>query len=209
LPEPFFRTLKYQSAPVKNPACDFLLGRADESSVLSDHSRQDTTLELSVFWICRSFRQEGICKNPDLRELVARSLSGSGSIASDALKGQTVRYRIPVGSDSFRDQIRKRIEERISAAGAKVEETSFFFEESSDTDLELEFVVTPGGAGRREWASALAVLSSRLGVDAIAEPHLIGEVEHFPLSVFMKKMKGGIFGKVFLEPDLDEKRMPL
>jgi hypothetical protein len=209
LPDPFFRTLKYQSAPVKNPSCDFLFGKPDEATVLSDHSRQDTSLELSVFWVCRSFRQQGVCKDPDVRELLARSLSGVGSIAPDALKGRTVRYRIPVGSDSFRDRIRKQIEERVSASGGRVEETSFFFKESSETDLELEFVVTPGGGIRKELAPALAVLSTRLGVDAARESHLLGEVEHFSLSVFMKKMKGGIFGKVFLEPDLDEKRMPL
>lgn len=209
LPDPFFRTLKYQSAPVKNPACDFLFGKPEEAAVLNDHTRQDTGLELSVFWVCRSFRQQGVCKDPDVRELISRSLSGVGSIAPDALKGRTVRYRIPVGSDSFRDRIRKQIEERISAAGARVEETSFFFKESSDTDLELEFVVTPGGDLRKELAPALAALSSRLGIEAGQESHLLGEVEHFPLSVFMKKMKGGIFGKVFLEPDLDEKRMPL
>ncbi len=209
LPDPFFRTLKYQSAPVKNPSCDFLFGSADESKILGEHTRQETGLDLTVFWVCRSFREGGICKSPDLRELVARSLSGVGSIAPDALKGKTVRYRIPVGSEPFRERIRRRIEERVAAAGAWVEETSFFFSESSDTDLELEFVVTPGGESRESLAPTLALLSSRLGIDSLGESNLIGEVEHFPLSVFMKRMKGGTFGKVFLEPDLDEKKMPL
>jgi CheY-like chemotaxis protein len=52
-------------------------------------------------------------------------------------------------------------------------------------------------------------VTSRLGIDTLSESDLLGEVTRFPLSVYMKKMEGGMFGKVFLEPDLDEKRMPL
>ncbi|NDG84820.1 MAG: hypothetical protein EBX52_07265 [Proteobacteria bacterium] len=98
----------------------------------------------------------------------------------------------------------------MTAAGAKVEETSYFFKNSKDTDLELAFVVTPGTIpDRKDLAMAFARLSSRIGLDSAGIPDLLGEVDHFPLQVFMKKMKGGMFGKVFLEPDVEEKTLHL
>jgi len=209
LPDPFFRTLKYQSAPIKNPSCDFLLGRAEEGPTLREHSMQDTDLELSVFWICRSFRETGICQDASHRADLAKALASDEVTVLPGLKGLKVRYRIPVGSDSFRDSFRKRIEKNLAASGASVEETSYFFKSSAETDLELQFVVTSSDPDRRSLARSLAVISSRLGFDTLSESDLIGEITHFPLSVFMKKMKGSIYGKVFLEPDLDEKRMPL
>jgi hypothetical protein len=114
-----------------------------------------------------------------------------------------------VGSDAFRAEFKNRIEKNLASAGAATEETSYFFKGSKDTDLELQFVVTPSSANRSDFALSLGRLSTRLGLDVLSESDLLGEVTHFPLSVFMKKMKGEIFGKVFIEPDLDEKRMPL
>ncbi len=210
LPEPFFRTLKFQSAPIKNPSCDFLLGRSDEAGTMREHSKQDTGLELTVFWVCRSFRESGVCSDQKTREEIAKALSmDSLQDSSEALKGKKVRYRIPVGSDEFRNQFRKKIETNLTRTGAEVEETSYFFKSAKETDLELEFVVTPIDSNGQDFARSLALISSRLGIDAISEQNLLGEVTRFPLSVFMKKMEGGMFGKVFLEPDLDEKRMPL
>ncbi len=210
LPDPFFRTLKFQSAPIKNPSCDFLLGQAMEEDAMREHSRQDTSLDLSVFWVCRSFRDGGVCSDRNLRLGIAKALAPGGSSAEGpSLKGVKVRYRIPVGSDSFRAEFRKRIEGNLARAGATVEETSYFFKSSKETDLELQFVVTPPVAGDPDFAMTLARISSRLGIDVLSEENLIGEVTRFPLSVFMKKMKGSIYGKVFLEPDMDEKRMPL
>ncbi|MBU6154387.1 MAG: hypothetical protein KGP28_08820 [Bdellovibrionales bacterium] len=211
LPEPFFRTLKYQSAPIKNPSCDFLLGRAEEQAALREHSQQETGLELTVFWVCRSFREAGACSDPRIRAEIAKALSSDSASPNQEppLRGLKVRYRIPVGSDSFREEFRGRIRNNLAHAGALVEETSYFFKSSRETDLELQFVVTPSDSKDRDFAMSLARISSRLGIDSLSEPHLIGEVTRFPLSVFMKKMKGNIFGKVFLEPDLDEKRMPL
>ena len=210
LPEPFFRTLKFQSAPIKNPSCDFLFGRGDEAQTMREHSRQETNLELTVFWVCRSFREAGVCSDLKIRSEIAKALSSqTGGEASDALKGRKIRYRIPVGSDEFRDQVRKKIATHLARAGAEVEETSYFFKSSKETDLELEFVVTPVDPKGQDFAWSLAKISSRLGVDTVHEKDLLGEVTRFPLSVYMKKMEGGMFGKVFLEPDLDEKRMPL
>jgi hypothetical protein len=70
--------------------------------------------------------------------------------------------------------------------------------------------VTPAGApDRKALAMDLGVISTRLGPEAIGKPAILGEVTHFPLRVFMKKMKGGMFGKVFLEPDLEQKTLRL
>ncbi|NDG83501.1 MAG: hypothetical protein EBX52_00500, partial [Proteobacteria bacterium] len=76
LPEPFFRVLRFQSAPVKNPSCDFLLGQAGEEKSMGEHSSQSTSLELSVFWVCRSFRGEGICSDAPARVAIREALSG-------------------------------------------------------------------------------------------------------------------------------------
>ncbi len=209
LPSPFFRTLKYQSAPVKNPACDFLLGQEGEEDVLREHSSQSTTLELSVFWICRSFRGEGICADPVARAGIEKALSAEPA-PDTSLSGKLVRFRIPVGSETFRNGIRDQIREKLTKAGAKVEETSYFFKNSKDTDLELQFVVTPAGSpDRKALAMELGAISTRLGPEALGQPSLMGEVTSFPLRVFMKKMKGGMFGKVFLEPDLEQKTLRL
>jgi hypothetical protein len=209
LPSAFFRTLKYQSAPIKNPSCDFILGKSGEESLFTEHSAQPTEMELSVFWLCRSFKESGICQDPKLREAVAATMSGTVNQNGSVLQGRKVRYRIPVGSDNFRNEIRKQIEERFTKAGAVVEETSYFFKSSKETDLELQFVVTPAGDQRLEFAMSLGHLSSRLGLDVFNEKNLMGEVAHYPLKVFMKKMKGEIYGKVFLDPDLEEKHLPL
>ena len=210
LPEPFFRTLKFQSAPIKNPSCDFLFGRGDEAQAMREHSRQETGLELTVFWVCRSFREAGVCSDRKIRSEIAKALtSQTDGESSDALKGQKIRYRIPVGSDEFRDRFRKKIANHLARAGAEVEETSYFFKSSKETDLELQFVITPVDPKGQDFAWSLAKISSRLGIDTLSESDLLGEVTRFPLSVYMKKMQGGMFGKVFLEPDLDEKRMPL
>ena len=209
MPAPFFRTLKFQSAPVKNPSCDFLLGQSSEGQGLSQHSSQETSLELSVFWVCRSFRGDGVCADDLTREAILKTLRGEGG-ASKALSGKKVRFRIPVGSEAFRNEIRDSIQKRLAQAGAQVEETSYFFKNSKDTDLELQFVVTPEtGGARNDLAMSFARLSSRIGVDAYLRPNLMGEVARFPLQVFMKKMKGEIFGKVFLEPDVEEKTLHL
>ncbi len=209
MPEPFFRTLKFQSAPVKNPSCDFLLGQTNEGKGLNEHSSQETALDLSVFWVCRSFRGEGICADEAARAAIVKAMSGE-MVPSGVLAGKTVRFRIPVGSESFRNEIREAIQKKLSQAGATVEETSYFFKNSKDTDLELQFVVTPEGIeGRKDLAMSLARLSSRIGVDDYSRPNLMGEVVHFPLQVFMKKMKGEMFGKVFLEPDVEEKTLHL
>jgi hypothetical protein len=208
LPKPFFRVLKFQSAPVKNPSCDYLLGRSGEGKALKEHSAQDTDMRLSVLWVCRSFRQEGICKSDAQRSKVTALLSGKVQPHPSLLQGERVRYRIPLGSDEFRTQIRERIEKVLTAAGASVEETSFFFKNSDQTDLELQFVVTPGEQTRERFTLALAALSSRLGAGAGREKNLMGLWGIYPLQILMKGQKGGIFPKVFIEPDLDEKTLP-
>ena len=61
-----------------------------------------------------------------------------------------------------------------------------------------------------ENAVKMANFSSRLGVDsASAPPALVGEIARYPVQILMKHMKGEPFSKVFLEPDLDEKKLPL
>jgi hypothetical protein len=40
-------------------------------------------------------------------------------------------------------------------------------------------------------------------------PDLVGIIESYPLQILMKGLKGEAYSKVFLEPDLDEKKLPL
>ncbi len=208
LPKPFFRTLKFQSAPIKNPSCDFILARPGESETLNEHRVQDTEMRLSVFWVCRSFREEAFCKDAAERAKLSGLLSGSVTPRSDLLAGKRIRYRIPLGSDEFRQQVRERITTVLGAAGASVEETSFFFKNSDQTDLELQFVVTPVGQHSERFAAGLAALSTRLGEGAGREKDLMGLWGTYSLQVLMKHQKGGIFPKVFIEADLDEKKLP-
>ena len=209
LPKQFFRTLKFQSAPIKNPSCDFLLGRNEDRKTLSEHSVQETNMQLSVFWICRSFKQEAFCKDEKQRAVLAQILSGSLKPSPELLQGKKIRFRIPTGSDEFRASVREKIQNQLKAAGAEVEETSFFFKNSSETDLELEFVVTAKGQGGPDIAMSLGRMTSRLGQSAIKESNLMGEIANYPLQIYMKNMKGEIFPKVFIEPDLEEKKLPL
>jgi hypothetical protein len=208
LPKPFFRTLKFQSAPIKNPSCDFILARPGESESLNEHRVQDTEMRLSVFWVCRSFREAGICKDAAERAKLSALLSGRVPPSPDQLAGKRIRYRIPLGSDEFRTQIRERITSVLGAAGAQVEETSFFFKNSDQTDLELQFVVTPVSQTSERFAAGLASLSSRLAEGASREKDLMGLWGTYSLQVLMKHQRGGIFPKVFIEADLDEKKLP-
>ena len=105
--------------------------------------------------------------------------------------------------------IRERLSEIMSASGGKAEETSYFFKGSKDTDLELLFLVAPETADPGNFAMSLARLSTRLGSNAMQEQDLVGLIEAFPLQMLMKNKKGEIYSKVFLEPDLDEKKLPL
>jgi hypothetical protein len=209
LPKTFFRSLKYQSAPVKNPSCDFLLGRESDHKTLSEHSVADMGIQLSVFWVCRSFKQDAFCKDPEHRKVLAGLLANDSPVSTGVLSGQKVRFRIPTGSDDFRNVIREKIRSRLEAAGAQVEETSFFFKNSDQTDLELQFVVTPREESFRNAAMSLALGATRLGVGAIKQTDLLGEIARFPLQIYMKRMKGETYRKVFLDPDLEEKNLPL
>lgn len=208
LPKPFFRTLKFQSAPIKNPSCDFILARPGESESLNEHRVQDTEMRLSVFWVCRSFREDAFCKDAAERAKLADLLSGRVAPSPEQLAGKRIRYRIPLGSDEFRTQIRNRITSVLGGAGAKVEETSFFFNNSDQTDLELQFVVTPVSQTSERFAAGLASLSSRLAEGASREKNLMGLWGTYSLQVLMKHQRGSIFPKVFIEADLDEKKLP-
>jgi hypothetical protein len=208
LPKKFFRTLKFQSAPIKNPSCDYMLARPGEAESLKEHRPHDTRMSLSVLWMCRSFREDGVCKDPEMRARIAALLSGRLKPESHLLSGSRVRFRIPLGSDEFRSEIRERIRSVLGAAGARIEETSFFFKDSSETDLEIQFVVTPREYADGDFALSLGSLSSRLGSNAGQEKDLLGRVGAYAIQVLMKNQSGGIFPKVFIEPDLDEKTLP-
>ncbi|MBC7396698.1 MAG: hypothetical protein H7333_04570 [Bdellovibrionales bacterium] len=206
----FFRTLKFQSAPVKNPSCEFMQARPGDEKAYNSHVPLETTSKLSIFWICRSFQQEGkFCKDSASRHVLAGLLSGKVPAKPELLKGKKVHYRIPTGSDEYRDEIRAKIENTVRQAGGEVEETSYFFKSSAETDLELEFVFTPSSKNSEDFATSLALLSSRLGPAAKNEPDVVGFIASYPVRILMKNMKGEVFPKVFLEPDLDEKKLPL
>jgi hypothetical protein len=205
----FVRTLKYQSAPVKNPSCDFLQGRVGDERAMNEHKVVPTSSLVSILWVCRSYEQDSFCKDPANRKGLSLVLSGKGQASSDALRGKTLRYRIPFGSDEFRNAIREKIVKVMEDSGGKAEETSYFFKASKDTDVEIEFVVTPEVSDPANFAMSLARLSSRLGSNAMQETDLFGIIDAFPLELLMKNMKGEPFSKVFLEPDMDEKKLPL
>jgi hypothetical protein len=206
----FFRTLKYQSAPVKNPSCDFMQAQPGEEKTLEDHRVVPANQTLHVFWACRSWKTAGtFCANQQNRENFARVMSASETPKGVPFAPATVRYRIPFGSDAFRNEIVQKISNNMKSAGGSVEEVSFFFKNSDAADIELLFVVTDSRISS-ENAVKMANFSSRLGVDsASAPPALVGEIARYPVQILMKHMKGEPFSKVFLEPDLDEKKLPL
>ena len=205
----FLRTLKFQSAPVKNPSCDFLQGRIGDERSLNEHKSVNSISRVSILWACRSYQQNAFCQDPRNRHALSEVLSQAKGAVSPVLAGKTLRYRIPFGSDGFRMAIRERLSEVMSASGGKTEETSYFFKGSKDTDLELLFLVAPETTDPGHFAMSLASLSTRLGPNAMHEPNLVGLIESFPLQTLMKNKKGEIYSKVFLEPDLDEKKLPL
>ena len=204
------RTIKYQSAPVKNPSCEFLQARVGDERTMQDHKAMDSDSRESVLWVCRSFHQDGtFCKDPANRKTLAGLISGSIQPTPELLAGKTLRYRIPFGSDAFRNAIRERLTNLMTASGGKVDETSYFFKNSKDTDLELEFVTAPNSDDPTATAMSLARLSSRLGSDAAQEPDLVGIIESFPLQILIKDKGGEPYSKLFLDPELDEKKLPL
>jgi hypothetical protein len=203
------RTIKYQSAPVKNPSCEFLQARTGDERTMDDHKAVDSESRESVLWMCRSYRQEAFCKDPENRKILSKLIAGTITPNPNLLTGKTLRYRIPFGSDAFRNAIRDRLTSLMQAAGGKAEETSYFFKNSKDTDLELEFVTAPNSDDPTAMAIAMAGLSSRLGSDAAHEPDLVGIVESFPLQILIKDEGGEPYAKLFLDPELDQKKLPL
>lgn len=210
IPKQFFRTLKYQSAPVKNPSCDFMQAQPGEEKALEDHRVNPVNQTLHLFWACRSWKEAGsFCSNAQNRENFAKLMGSSGAVSGMSFSPSQLRYRIPFGSDAFRNEIIQKISSGMKAAGGKVEEISYFFKPSTDADIELLFVVADSRISS-EIASKMATFSTRLAVDGVDAPaNLVGEVARYPLQVLMKNMKGDAFSKVFLEPDLEEKKLPL
>lgn len=203
------RTIKYQSAPIKNPACDFLQGRVGDERALKEHLAIPTQSRISILWACRSYQQEGFCKDRLNRKTLAELFAGRADPTPNLFAGKTLRYRIPLGSDEFRKAIRDRITDLMERSGGKAEETSYFFRSSKDTDLELQFVVSPESADIETVVPSLAKLSTRFGSDAAQEPNLVGMIESNSLQILTKDLKGESYSKLFLEPDLDQKKLPL
>jgi hypothetical protein len=208
LQKEFFRTLRYQSAPVKNPSCDFMQAQSGDEKGLDDHRVMATDQSVHVFWACRSWAEKNtFCSNPANREAFAKLISGAETRSSQTLVGQKVRYRIPTGSDSFRAKIREQIESQVKMMGGTAEEISYFFKPSTDADIELQFVVTPKDQNSTNLAESLAKMGTRLGDNTRLEKNLVGEISTYPINILMKHMKGEVFDRVFLIPDLDEKKL--
>ena len=208
VPKEFFRTLRFQSAPVKNPACEFMQAAVGEVSPDQAHQVVPVSEMVHVYWICRSWKDpKSFCGDATNRAWLDRLLNHPEMSGMPNWSGKALRYRIPQGSDAFREQIRTRIAGIVTLANGKAEEISYLFKASTDADIELEFVVTPDNEDTSNLAEILAKSSSRLGEDAITQPNLVGELSRFPMSVLMKDMHGEVFSKVFMEPDLAEKEM--
>jgi hypothetical protein len=207
MPAPFFRTLRFQSAPVKNPSCEFMEGKLGEEKPSLEHQELKTSETMHVLWICRSWKDPTrFCADPDLRANLSIALSKNPGTAKGILTNQKVKYRIPFGSDPFRAEFKKLMNDRVQAAGGTIEEVSYFFKPSTDADIELEFVAAPMGEDPK-MAETFGLLSTRMGDQAFQQLNLVGEVETFPMSILMKNMKGDTYQKVFLEPDLAEKKL--
>lgn len=205
----FFRVIKYQSAPVINPAAHFLQALEAEPEVSDEHSKQAKDSELHIFWICRSWKDAGsFCADEPARTTLAKIISGEKNLS---LAGKTVRYRIPAGTEAFREKIAKQIQEKVTLAGGAAKEVSYLFKNSNDADIELEFIVTKKGAGSG-YAELLARISGRLG-EAGMQPNLLGKIDVFPLNIqFKGSMVDGpyeAFKRAFTEPDLGDKRLEL
>ena len=143
LQKEFFRTLRFQSAPVKNPSCEFIQAGKAEERVSPEHQLIPVNEALHVFWVCRSWSQPGtFCSNEADRNSFSKALSATEPNSTQALAGKTLRYRIPFGSDAFRNEIIKKIETSMKAEGGTTQEVSYFFKDSSAADLELLFVVS-------------------------------------------------------------------
>jgi hypothetical protein len=214
IPSQFFRTLKFQSAPVKNPACDFMQAQIGEEKPHKEHQENAVNQTLHIFWLCRSWKESGsFCASEQNRQNFAKIMSGNEVRSSLTLSSQKVRYRIPFGSDAFRNEITKKINEDVKIMGASVEEISYFFKPSIESDIELLFVVADSRISS-DLAYKMALLSSRLDWQGVREKspipaNLAGEYTSLPLQVLMKKMNGDAFTKVFLEADIEEKKFPL
>ena len=208
LPKEFFRTLRYQSSPVKNPSCEFSHAAVGEELPSKEHRVIPVNETLHVYWVCRSWKEKAsFCANPANRKALKASLENKGdSTDITALRGQVLRYRIPSGSDSFRAEIINALGQNLKKAGGETQEISFFFKPSTAADLELLFVVS-GSNESEQNNENFAQLSSRLGGVSKDDSDLVGEVKRFPIEVLMKNMKGTVFDKVFLQPDLEEKKM--
>ncbi len=206
-----YRILKYQSAPVINPAADFLQAIATEGPLSPEHTVQAQPLQLFSFWICRSWKEpHSVCADESTRAALGLALNSAQPVTNaQLLAGKKVRYRIPVGSEAFREGIKKRIQEQVSRAGGAPEEISFFFKNSDAADLEIQFVSVPKTFGEG-YASMLSRLSSRLH-HATEEPHLNGLVMSFDQSIQWKGESVAspleVFKKVFLTPDMTDKKI--
>jgi hypothetical protein len=178
----YFRVLKFQSAPVKNPSADFVQAMGDEPLVSDDHREYPTQHRLHVYWICRSHAEaNSVCAETSARLALKNVLEGT---KNRGLQGKQVRYRIPEGSDSFRAEIRKKISDRVTAAGGMAVEVSFLFKNATDADIELVFPSSHLEAPD-SLASVWAQLSSRLSAK-ITLDHTVGLVASFPQSVQIK-----------------------
>ncbi len=212
IPKEFFRTLKYQSAPVKNPSCEFMQAQPGEEKAFGEHRSNPVEQTLHLFWVCRSWKEgASFCGNTQNREVFAKLMAEQKpqALSSSSLSSQKLRYRIPFGSDAFRNEITQKIKLGVMSRGGSVEEISYFFKPSTEADLELLFVVTDSRVSS-EIAAKMAVFSSRLNFDGKEIPqNIVGEFAKYPIQILMKNMRGDAFSKVFLEPDLEEKKLPL
>jgi hypothetical protein len=222
IPVEYFRVLKFQSAPVKNPAADFAQAIASEGPMSPEHKIKPLPQQLHVFWICRSFKEpSSLCSDAGLRSELAKAFQGLMMKETDfkptisessPLAGKKVRYRIPEGSELFREALKHQIQDRLKRVGANAEEISFLFKNSQDADLELMYVVTPDGTSATE-AMNKARVSTRMGNEhANGEPDVMGEIANYPVVAQIKGDKkkdisigslndAPMYRRVFLEPD--------
>ncbi len=146
MPQNVFRQIKFQSAPVVNPAVDFI--EADQREQLSGkYTPADLGVfsglsELEVGWVCRSRLSSGsVCADQvvaeTMRDILSTRISGGG-MDLPMQSARRVRFRIAEGSGDYRHLAVSGLE-KLKKVGFNLDAISYFFKNSADADLELAF----------------------------------------------------------------------
>ncbi len=139
LPITLFRTLKFLTAPVKNPSAAVLPAAFGEIPLEKSFIPRNRPMGFyQILWICRSWSQAG-------RPCAERLQTSSVKAAPDLLPsrpGEELVTRIADGAEKFRGEFRNALGVKWTAAGGKFTANSSVFSKPEDADLEYLFLHT-------------------------------------------------------------------